>query len=172
MLTLCLDSSLVLVLGSQGRRRRGGSRWDLQTSMYFLKERNYTVILLATCLHICSFWINKYFSWWFPPFMAELHRRQLSLAQFFSDKCSLYHLPSRFLFYYRRESVRNYYERHSVSIFKNLSQKNNYFLEIVTGLKLQLCVCFMLGCSCVLCWSVLVFNKVVFFAGTPFARRK
>lgn len=81
--------------------------------------------------------------------VSTLHGRtpqKAALAQFFSDKCSLYHLPSRFLFYYRRESVRNYYERHSVLVLKNVSQKSVYCLEIVTGLKLQLSVC-------VLCWG-------------------
>lgn len=79
--------------------------------------------------------------------MAELHRRQLlhSSSQI-SVLCNIF-LPD-FSFTIEENLLEITMKGTLYRFLKICHKKNNYFLEIVTGLKLQLCVCFMLGCSC------------------------
>lgn len=95
--------------------------------------------------------------------MAKLHRRQLSYSSSQISVFCIIFLPD-FSFTIEENLLEITMKSTLYRFLKICHQKNNYFLEIVTGLKLQLFVC-------VLCWGV-VFNKGVFFAGTPFARRK
>lgn len=125
---VCLDSSRFLVLWRRQRGRPVGSSSICRLQCTFLSQGNELSSHFIYSPSVCPFSLYQIF-FHSGCLVSSLYDRTPWLSTEGSSHTrlcyiSLYQLASRLFFYYGRESVRNYYERYSVSFFlKSVTKK-------------------------------------------------